>query len=229
MLTISISPNLSRTSCTLNPLPPLGGLGDDDSDEDDNNDQPPFLTILPLILLPEADLIVDDLLDLELLGDILGSTTPPDDLPLEEEPPITSDPLDVLERFLCLDDSFPEEDLSDDSILREALLDEPLEVLEVLELLPDDLLPEEVLTDEPLEARSLKDEPLTAGTGASLTADPLSRGDLDLTLLLDREAVLLESLSSLTRAILDDVTMTLKYNFHQIPTRETLILHLCEL
>ena len=90
------------------------------------------MTNLPLILLPEADLIVDDLLDLELLGDILGSTTPPDDLPLEDEPPVTSDPLDVLERFLCLDDSFPEEDLSADSILREALLDEPLEVLKVL-------------------------------------------------------------------------------------------------
>ena len=181
--------------------PPLGGLGDDESDEDDDDDQPLLLTILPLSLLPEADLVMDGLLDLDLPGDILGSTTPPDDLLLGEGPPIASDPLGVSERLLYLDDSLLGEDLLGDSLLSEDLLGEPLGVLEVPELLPDDLLPGEALIDEPLEARSLEGEPLSAGTEVLLAADLLSRGDLDLTLLLDREAVLLESP---TRAILDD-------------------------
>ena len=205
--------------------PPLGGLGDDESDEDDDDDQPPLLTILPLSLLPEADLVMDGLLDINLTGDILGSLlTPPDDLLLGEEPPL-ADNLGDSERLLYLDRSLLGEDLladtllngvlealellPDDSLLSgvleallgEVLLGEPIGVLEVLELLPDDLLPGEVLTDDPLEARSLEGEPLSAGTEALLAADPLSRGDLDLTLLLDREAVLLESP---TRDILDD-------------------------
>ena len=188
--------------------PPLGGLGDDESDEDDDDDdQPPLLTILPLSLLPEAYLVMDGLLDINLTGDILGSLTPPDDLLLGEGPPIAGNPLGVSERLLYLDDSLLGEDLLDDSLLSEALLGEPLGVLEVLELLPDDLLPGEVLTDYPLEARSLKVEPLSAGAATLLAADPPSRGDLDLTLLPDREAVLLESP---TRDILDDNTMTLK-------------------
>ena len=201
--------------------PPLGGLGDDESDEDDDDDdQPPLLTILPLSLLPEADLVMDGL----LTGDILGNLTPPDDLLLGEEPPL-ADNLGDSERLLYLDRSLLGEDLladtllngvlealellPDDSLLSgvleallgEVLLGEPIGVLEVLELLPDDLPPGEVLTDDPLEARSLEGEPLSAGTEALLAADPLSRGDLDLTLLLDREAVLLESP---TRDILDD-------------------------
>ena len=201
--------------------PPLGGLGDDESDEDDDDDdQPPLLTILPLSLLPEADLVMDGLLDINLTGDILGSLTPPDDLLLGDRPPIAGNPLGVSERLLYLDASLLGEDLLGDTLLNgvlealellpddsllsgvlEALLGEPLGVLEALELLPDDLLPGEVLTDDPLEARSLEGEPLSAETEALLAADPLSRGDLDLTLLLDREAVLLESP---TRAILDD-------------------------
>ena len=154
-----------------------------------------------------------------LTGDILGNLTPPDDLLLGEKPPL-ADNLGDSERLLYLDSSLLGEDLLTDTLLNgvlealellpddsllsgvlEALLGEPIGVLEVLELLPDDLLPGEVLTDDPLEARSLEGEPLSAGTEALLAADPLSRGDLDLTLLLDREAVLLETP---TRDILDD-------------------------
>ena len=145
---------------------------------------------------------MDGLLDLDLLGDILGCETPPDDLLLGEGPPIASDPLGVIgvpERLLYLDDSLFGEDLFGDSLLREDLLGDSLGVLERL---LDDLLPGEALLDEPLEARSLEAEPLSSGTEVLLAADLLSRGDLDLTLLLDREAVLLESP---TRAdILDD-------------------------
>ena len=142
----------------MKPPPPLGGLGDDESDEDDDDDQPLLLTILPLSLLPEADLVMDGLLDLDLPGDILGSTTPPDDLLLGEGPPIASDPLGVSERLLYLDASLLGEDLLGDSLLSgvfevlELLPDDSLlsGVLEVLELLPDDLLPGEALIDEPL-------------------------------------------------------------------------------
>ena len=147
-------------------------------------------------LLSEADLILDGLLDLDLLDNLPGCETPPDDLLPEEGPPIASDPLEIIgvpERLLSLDDSLLGEDLLDDTLLGEDLLDDSLEVLGVLERLLDDLLPGVALLDEPLEARSLEAEPLTDGTEVLLVADLLSRGDLDLTLLLDREAVLLES------------------------------------
>ena len=157
----------------MNPPPPLGGLGDDESDEDDDDDQPLLLTILPLSLLPEADLTADDLLDLELLGDNLGSTTPPDDLLLGDilggktspddlllgaTPPIASDPLGVSERLLY---SLLGEDILGDSLLGGDLFGENLGVLEVLgalELLSDNLLPGEALTNALLEARSLEGE-----------------------------------------------------------------------
>ena len=113
--------------------PPLGGLGDNESDEDDDDDdQPPLLTILPLSLLPEADLVMNGLLDLDLPGDVLGRTTPPDDLLLGEEPPLASDPLGVSERLLYLDDSLLGEDLLDDSLLREAFLANPSKPLKFL-------------------------------------------------------------------------------------------------
>ena len=152
--------------------PPLGGLGDDESDEDDDDDQPLLLTILPLSLLPEADLTADGLLDLDLPGDNLGGTTPPDDLLLGDilggktspddlllgaTPPIVSDPLGVSERLLY--------SLLGEGILGDSLLgDLPgenlgvLEVLGVLELLSDVLLPGEGLTDGLLEVRSLEGE-----------------------------------------------------------------------
>ena len=154
--------------------PPLGGLGDDESDEDDDDDDHPFLlTILPLSLLPEADLAADGLLDLDLPGDNLGSTTGPDDLLLGDSlggktspddlllgttPPVASDPLGVSERLLY---SLLEKDLLGDSLLGGDLLGENLGVLEVLgvlELLSDDLLPGKGLTDGLLEARSLEGE-----------------------------------------------------------------------
>ena len=126
---------------------------------------------------------MNGLLDRDLLEDLLGCETPPDDLLLGEGHPIASDPLGVLgvpERLL--DDLLPGEDL----------LGDPLGVLRVLERLLDDLLPGVALLDEPLEARSLEADPLSDGTELLLVADLLSSGDLDLTLLLDREAVLLE-------------------------------------
>ena len=154
--------------------PPLGGLGDDESDQDDDDDDHPLLlTILPLSLLPEADLAADGLLDLDLPGDNLGSTTPPDDLLLGDildgktspddlllgaTPPIASEPLGVSERLLY---SLLGEDILGDSLLGGDLLGENLGVLEVLgvlELLSDDLLPGEGLTDRLLEARSLEGE-----------------------------------------------------------------------
>jgi len=139
---------------------------------------------------------LDGLLDLDLLEDLLGCETPPDDLLPGEGHPIASDPLGVFgvpERLLYLDDSLLGEDLLGDSLLGEALLGDSLGVLGVLERLLDDLLPGVALLDEPLEARSLEAEPLSDGTEVLLVADLLSRGDLDLTLLPDREAVLLES------------------------------------
>ena len=154
-------------------LSPLGGLGDDGSDEDDDDDDLPLLlTILPLSLLPEADLTADDLLDLDLLGDNLGSTTPPDDLLLGDilgdktspddlllgaTPPIASDPLGVSERLLY---SLLGEDILGDSLLGDLPGENlgVLEVLGVLELLSDDLFPGEGLTDRLLEARSLEGE-----------------------------------------------------------------------
>ena len=146
--------------------PPLGGLGDDESDEDDDDDDHPFLlTILPLSLLPEADLAADGLLDLDLpgdnlgttgtmidpddllLGDSLGGKTSPADLLLGTTPPTADDPLGVSERLLY---SLLEKDLLGDSLLSGDLLGESLGVLEVLgvlELLSDDLLPGKGLTD----------------------------------------------------------------------------------
>ena len=154
-------------------LSPLGGLGDDGSDEDDDDDDLPLLlTILPLSLLPEADLTADGLLDLDLPGDNLGSTTPPDDLLLGDilggktspddlllgaTPPIVSDPLGVSERLLY---SLLGEDILGDSLLGDLPGENlgVLEVLGVLELLFDDLFPGEGLTDRLLEARSLEGE-----------------------------------------------------------------------
>ena len=152
-------------------LSPLGGLGDDGSDEDDDDDDLPLLlTILPLSLLPEADLTADGLLDLDLPGDNLGGTTPPDDLLLGDilggktspddlllgaTPPIVSDPLGVSERLLY---SLLGEDILGDSLLGDLPGENlgVLEVLGVLELLSDDLFPGEGLTDRLLEARSLE-------------------------------------------------------------------------
>ena len=166
----------------MNTPPPLGGLGDDESDEDDDDDDHPLLlTNLPPSLLPEADLAADGLLDLDLLGDNLGSTTgpadlllgdnlggktSPDDLLLGTTPPLDSDPLGVSERLLY---SLLGEDLLGDSLLESVhdlllggdILGENLgvlEVLRVLELLSDDLLPGEGLTNGLLEARSLEGE-----------------------------------------------------------------------
>ena len=159
---------------------PLGGLGDDDeSDEDDDDDDHPLLlTDLPLSLLPEADLAADGLLDLDPLGDNLGSTndsadlllgdnlggkTSPDDLLLGATPPPDKDPLGVSERLLYspLGDNLPLLVSVHDLLLGG---DSPgenlgvLEVLGVLELLSDVLLPGEGLTDGLLEARSLEGE-----------------------------------------------------------------------
>ena len=153
---------------------PLGGLGDDDeSDEDvDDDDHPLLLTNLPLSLLPEADLAADGLLDLDPLGDNLGSTndsadlflsdnlggkTSPDDLLLGATPPLASDPLGVSERLLY---SLLGEDILGDSLLGDLPGENlgVLEVLGVLELLSDDLFPGEGLTDRLLEARSLEGE-----------------------------------------------------------------------
>ena len=93
-----------------------------------------------------------------LLGDILGGKTSPDDLLLGATPPIVSDPLGVSERLLY---SLLGEDILGDSLLDGDLFGENLgvlEVLRVLELLPDNLLPEEGLTDRLLETRSLEGE-----------------------------------------------------------------------
>ena len=89
---------------------------------------------------------MDGLLDLDLLEDLLGCETPPDDLLLGEGHPIASDPLGVLgvpERLLYLDDPLPGGDLLGDTLraLGGDLLGDILGALGVLERLLDDLLP----------------------------------------------------------------------------------------